>query len=390
MGPKQKGASTENIIPLKNSFWEKLPYLLRTLAANYLIKRYTQKVTNFSLGYFGIRAIARKGANADVIHLHWINDSFIDFKGLKQIARFNKPVFWTLHDLWPITGGCHYNGACQHFTSYCHQCPELNAKKLKDLSHTIWSKKQEVYKQLRPVFIAPSRWMADQVQASSLGRAYDVHVIPNAIDHTLFYPQDQGESRAYFNLPANKRVILFGAVNATYDSRKGFLELMEALRLLEEEGKLAEANVELLVFGNQGRAESPTRSTPCHFLGPLQSETALRNCYNAADYLVVPSKQDNLPNTIMEALACGLPSVGFNTGGIPEMIEHEQTGFLAKQGDSRDLAHQLKKAVNQEEATLKQMKAAARNKVLNQYTYEEVARQHINLYQAYLNPPSES
>lgn len=149
---------------------------------------------------------------------------------------------------------------------------------------------------------------------------------------------------------------------------------------------MAASNAEFVVFGNQNEPLADKLSTKIHFLGHLANDEQLINCYNASDFLVVPSKQDNLPNTIMEALACGIPCIGFDTGGIPEMIEHQSNGLVANQGDSQDLAKWLKEAIHLDKESLGSMKDAARQKVLQEYTYEKVAKQHLALYEHYLNP----
>jgi len=382
---KSKKTKRDNVTVLKKNKFDKITYLIRTLRSNQIIKHYTDDTKNFSTGLFGISSMASKLKNNDVIHLHWINDSFISLDGLHQIGELNKPVFWTLRDLWPITGGCHYNGGCQNFTTYCHQCPELNSSKEQDLSYKIWAKKKMVYDKLKPIFITPSEWMAQQVENSSLGALHKVHVLPNPINHELFAPIDSAKSRKFFNLPKKKTYILFGAINATSDQRKGYKELMQALQQVDKEVNLKASNVELLVFGNDDHSLESELNINCHFLGHIESQDALINCYNSADYLVIPSLQDNLPKTVMEALACGIPTIGFNTGGIPEMIDTEENGFLAEWGNSEDLAYQIKRAIKLDQEKFLEMKANARQKVLHNYTYGEIAYQHLKLYKSYLN-----
>lgn len=381
---KSKKPKSNKVTVLKKNKFHKITYLIRTLTSNYLIKKYSKNVRHFSTGFYGISSIASKLDNTDVIHLHWINDSFISLNGLNQIGKLNQPVFWTLRDLWPITGGCHTNEGCQNFTTYCHQCPKLTSNREQDLSYNIWNQKQAIYGRLNPVFIAPSKWMAQQVKKSSLGAPYPVHVIPNPIDHEHFAPMNAKRSRRYFNLPEDKTYILFGAINATSDPIKGFKELMQALSIIDQQINLQASNVELLVFGNQDESIESQLSTTCHLLGHIESEEAIINCYNAADYLIIPSLQDNLPKTVMEALACGIPCIGFNTGGIPEMVDNEENGFIAEWGNSQDLATQIKRAIKLDHEKFLEMKANARQKVLDNYTYGEIASQHLELYKSYL------
>ncbi len=387
---KQNDISNKNIRALKTNYIEKIPYLIKTILSNSKIKKYNPNTKNFSTGLYGVRNLNKLLIESDIIHLQWINDSFISLDGLLNIAHLKKPIFWTLRDLWPITGGCHYPGNCQKFYTYCYMCPVLNSKKEFDLSYNIWSKKKETYKQLNPIFIAPSNWMADQIKKSSLGKyRKNIHVIPNPIDHKIFLPKNKKESRSFFDLPKDKIYLLFGAVNPMGSPRKGFRELTEALKILDQRIGLKNSNVELLIFGTSDNSLQKYFDTKCYVLGNLKSEEALVNAYNAANFFVIPSLEDNHPKTVMEALSCGLPVVGFETGGVPEMIEHNKTGFLAQAGSSNSLASQIENAINLNEEDQQIMQKLAREKVLKNYTYETIANQHLELYNQYLTPSSE-
>lgn len=333
---------------------------------------------------------ARFGANlnfhpaiqqADVLHLHWINFGFLSLSGLQSLFDLGKPIVWTLHDQWAFTGGCHYSRGCTHFLTYCHQCPYLKKPGEQDLSRQVFDQKQTLFAEARIHFTPPSQWLAAEGKRSTLLQRFPFTVIPYAIDQRIFRPIGQTEANARFALPnrddnrKGSARLLFGSANVT-DTRKGFRFFADALTLLHQQHP--ELTPEILVFG-KGRSylfnELPY---PVRHLGLLTSEEDIVAAYNAADALVVPSLEDNLPNTVIEALACGTPVVGFRTGGIPEMIDHEETGFLADTGSTQQLADGLVFILTHPNPEL--LRQNARQSAEAQFSEEVVAQQHIDLY----------
>lgn len=333
---------------------------------------------------------ARFGANldfhpaiqqADVLHLHWINFGFLSLNGLRSLFNLGKPIVWTLHDQWAFTGGCHYSRGCDHFLTHCRQCPYLKKPDEQDLSYRVFEQKEALFSQAKVHFTPPSYWLANEAKRSALLHDFPFTVIPYAIDQNVFRPIERSEANAHLDLPDSQQPrLLFGSANVT-DSRKGFRYFAESLQLLHQQ--YPDLNPEILVFG-KGRSylfnELPY---PIHHLGILTSQDDIVAAYNASDVMVVPSLEDNLPNTVIESMACGTPVIGFKTGGIPEMIGHEQNGYLADIGSAQELADGLAFLLTHPNPdTLHQN---ARQFAENRFSEDVVARQHIELYQRMMN-----
>lgn len=317
---------------------------------------------------------------ADILHLHWINFGFLSLSGLKSLFNLGKPVVWTLHDQWAFTGGCHYSRGCDHFLTHCHQCPYLKKPGEQDLSYQVFNKKEAVFQGANLHFTPPSRWLSDEAIRSKLLRSFPFTIIPYAIDQDTFRPIDRAEANAQLTIPATDRPrILFGSANVT-DQRKGFRYFAEALQLLHQQQP--DVAPEILVFGKGRSYLFDELPYPIQHLGVLTSQDDIVAAYNAADVMVVPSLEDNLPNTVIESLSCGTPVVGFRTGGIPEMIDHEHNGYLAEIGSAQELADGLAFVLRQQNPGL--LRQAARQSAEDRFSEEVVARQHIELYQQLL------
>ena len=317
---------------------------------------------------------------ADVIHLHWTNQGFLSMKGLRRILKAGKPVVITMHDQWYFTGICHYSGNCEKYTDHCHHCEQLGSHLLGDLAHHVFSQKERIYAGTQLTFVGCSEWMAAMARKSKLTQGHRVVSIPNAIDTDLFRPQDKAEARKAFRLPLDKHLLLFGCQRIT-DERKGFLYLVEALQLLKQAHPDVAQSTEIVVVGGQAeevRDQVPFSIIPISYVNDPQKMVQL---YNAVDIYVTPSLQDNLPNTIMEALACGIPCVGFKVGGIPEMIDHQQTGYVANYQDAQDFADGIRWTLAADYDALSRQ---ARNKVMTTYSESAVARKYLEVYEAAL------
>ena len=329
------------------------------------------------------KSIAREKLvqEADILHLHWTNSGFLSIKKLKELLSLGKPIVWTLHDMWTFTGGCHYSGECDHFKDQCGNCFFLRKPGPDDLSHSGWLKKADMYSATKNIsFVACSKWLGGVAQQSSLLKDYNIQAIPNPIDTTIFSPKKKDGIRAKRNIDPNKKIILFGAANIN-DRRKGISYLVDALQLLKLNYKIDE-QVEMVIFGKNKSFDTASLPFRVHELNLITSQQEIAEVYSMADVFVTPSIEDNLPNTVMESLSCGTPVVAFDTGGIPEMVDHLQNGYLAKFKDSNDMAKGLYEMLYAADpAGLMQN---ARNKVLSEYNNQTVAGQYINLYQSLL------
>ena len=317
--------------------------------------------------------------NPDVINLHWINGGYLK---IETIAKFNKPIVWTLHDMWAFTGGCHYNGDCMSYTNSCGACPQLHSNKEKDLSRWIWKRKVRAWQNLNLTIVTPSHWLAKCAASSSLLKDTRIEVIPNGLDTKQYKPIEKSLARSILGFPQNKQLILFGAMSATSDPRKGFNLLQSALQKLSQSGWGEQ--VELVVFGSS-QPKNPTElGLKSHYLGRLNDDISLSLVYAAADVFIAPSVQDNLPNTVMESLACGTPCVVFDIGGMPDMIVHQQNGYLAKPFDIDDLAKGID-WILQDVERLQKLSHNASQKVKQEFSLDIQAHCYMSLFKDILN-----
>jgi glycosyltransferase involved in cell wall biosynthesis len=350
--------------------------LARLISDGSLLRRY-QKRTNliFNPAYFCTNTNKKIGTvSPDIIHLSWISQGFV---GIEALKYWNRPIVWTLQDSWAFTGGCHIPFDCRRYTASCGACPALGSSKDKDLSRWVWKRKKSNWSKVNLTVVTPSRWMARCAEESSLFRDRRVEVIPNGLDLNRYKSVNKRVSRDILGLSQDKQLILFGAVNATRDPNKGFHLLKEALRYLNSNGSAEKA--ELLLFGTSENQNTPDPGMKCHFKGILQDDISLSVLYSAADIFVAPSIQDNLPNTVMEAMACGTPCIAFHIGGMPDLIDNQENGYLATPYDVRDLARGMSWLLsdNKRRQTLSQN---ARHKIESQFDIKIVARRYINLY----------
>jgi glycosyltransferase involved in cell wall biosynthesis len=305
-----------------------------------------------------------------VVHLHWVQHNMVPVAAWKRIKA---PIVWTLHDEWAYTGGCHLTLGCQKFMSGCGACPQLVSTHQRDLSRWLWEWKHRVWSQTDMVIITPSRWLAGEAKRSPLLHDKRIEIIPNGIDTSVYQPVDRAIARRIFKLDPHKRYILFGAVN-TSDPNKGFGFLLQALQRL---AGTYHDRVELLIFGGQGAI--PDLGLKAHNVGFFADDLSLTLLYSAADVFVAPSKHENLPNTVIEAMACGVPSVGFHVGGMPDLITHQETGYLAQPYDVDDLARGLSWVIENDPH---QLGRRAREKIERELELEAIAKRHLDLYES--------
>jgi glycosyltransferase involved in cell wall biosynthesis len=310
----------------------------------------------------------------DVINLHWLGEAFVQ---AETIAKFDKPLVWTLHDMWAFTGGCHYNQECDHYTISCGSCPQLHSNKNWDLSRWVWQRKTKAWKGLNLTIVTPSSWLAECAMSSSLFKDMRVEVIPYGLDIARYKPLNRHVARELLHLPQDKQLVLFGAVKATSDKRKGFHLLQPALQELSK----SEGNdgLELVIFGSSAPENPPYLGFNTHYLDTLRDDLSLALVYSAADVFVLPSTQDNLPNTVLEASACGTPCVAFNIGGMPDMIEHQKNGYLAQPYKIEDLAQGIAWVLENKERYQK-LCDRAREKAEQEFALGIQARRYLSLF----------
>jgi glycosyltransferase involved in cell wall biosynthesis len=316
----------------------------------------------------------RELPQAEILHFHWIANGFVDYEEVFGKLPKGIPIVWTLHDMNPITGGCHYDLGCGRYREQCGSCPQLGSKDGRDLSHKVWCRKKRAYDSLAGnplILVSPSRWLAGEVKRSSLARGLRTVVIPYGLDLDAFAPRNQAEARSVLGIPAEARVVLFLA-DSLDNERKGFRYLVEALEGLSDSTRL--------MLLSLGRTTRPLRvGVPCTHLGFVDNDRLLSLIYSAADIFVIPSLQDNLANTVLEALACGTPVIGFDVGGMSEMVRAGQSGTLVPAGNVMALRACIATLLANPKQ-LAEWSAHCRRIAVEEYGMELQARRYADLY----------
>jgi glycosyltransferase involved in cell wall biosynthesis len=315
--------------------------------------------------------------NSDIINLHWINGGFLSLKSLERLVGLKKPIVWTLHDMWAITGGCHHAADCEKFALSCSNCPSLRIRGQKDISNLVFNRKQLLFNYSNFSIISCSNWLSTKVISSKLFGNKKTYTIPNPLDTSKFKPLSKYKAREKLNLPKEKQLILVGAMNIN-NVWKGFEYLINAVNLMHQSNPDL-VNVELVVFGKSNKNILNKIPFHVHQLGKLKNEDEIIYAYNSADIYVAPSLQDNLPNTVMEAMGCGVPVVAFNVGGIPDMIDHNINGILATPRSSEELANGIKRLLTDDNLR-KTFSINARDKVVKNFDEKIVAEKYLEVY----------
>ncbi len=314
----------------------------------------------------------------DVVHLHWINNGFLGINDLKIIK---KPIVWTLHDSWLFTGGCHIPFCCNKYKNICFKCPQLKNLCFDMTKHIYKNKLKNL--NVNITIVCPSYWLAKKAKESFLLKKYNIQVIHNGIDINKFKPRDKCFSRSILGLDKDHKIILFGAVAATSDKNKGFKYLFQAIKNLRLENEDRE-NIKIIVFGSSKPQDAPDFGFETYYLGKIYDEMSLNIIYSAADVVVVPSLLENLPNVILEAMACGTPCVAFDCGGIPEIIVHKKTGYLAKSYEIKDLADGIK-FVLEDKQRWNYLSYASRKKIVRDFNIKNTVGNYLKLYSKIIN-----
>lgn len=341
------------------------------------------KKGRFSFGNIGV-SIAKHDLiqEADLVHIHWINEGFLSIKSLLEFSKLNKPIVWTLHDMWAFTGGCHYSSGCDKYLSSCGDCPYLKFSSGKDFSNTIFLAKMKVYEKLDVAFITCSEWLADVARKTPLLKDKIVEPIHNTIDINIYKPLDQTYTREKLNLPEDKFLILFVALS-TKEERKGFTYLKGSLINLLNQYPALSHQIELLVLGSSSFEQVKGIPLKVNFTGRKKNDDEISEYYNAADIFLAPSLEDNLPNTVLESLSCGTPVVAFKVGGIPEMVEHKKNGYLAKEKSIEDFSNGIY-WMFQNRNQFTDIGSNARNKIAEQFNPQLIANIHLSFYKRQL------
>jgi glycosyltransferase involved in cell wall biosynthesis len=352
--------------------WRRMAVLNRQEEPNLIARELFSKVGSV-VDTAALGAVLR---DADVVHLHWTSGT-IDFDEMTALVG-DTPVVWTFHDMNPITGGCHYSEDCEGYRDQCRVCPLLSSAS--DMAHRAWLKKDKAFAQVRSLeVIAPSEWLAECTRHSSLLGDRTVHVLPNIFPCEDFEPTNKIVARQKLGLPLDKKLFVFGA-DSLDNRRKGGDILRESLKYLRQMD--GDEGVEGIFFG----ASTLELDVPVHAMGYVNDPVRLSLIYSAADVFAFPSREDNAPQTVIEALMSGTPVVGFGVGNLPETVIHERTGYIARDRDPKDFARGLAwalAAANTPEGLQRGLRAhiAARR---HNDPHSAIA-QHLQVYRALLD-----
>jgi len=309
----------------------------------------------------------------DILHLHYVMGGMIRIEDLKS---FHQPIVWTLHDEWPLTGGCSYDNGCDHYRDGCGRCPLIKSNRIHDITRKTYDRKKRAWKSLRLELVAPCHWMRAKIEASPVFSGHRAHLIPYAIDLSAFKPYPKEMARELLGLDPHKKYVLFGALGVgewEKPGRKGGDLLLQALQNIPADFR---QDVELLVFGAAEPENKVNFGFPVRYCGKLSDDITLALHYSAADLFVAPSREDNLPNTVIESLACDTPVVAFNIGGMPDMIAHKKNGWLSSPFDIHDLATGISWVLENGDSLRGHMRVFAEERFLP----ETIARAYRNVY----------
>ncbi|MBA4309837.1 MAG: glycosyl transferase family 1 [Chlorobiaceae bacterium] len=375
---QRKFSDEKNIYGFNNSFVSKNLTNFRMMMDLLKIKNYTKEnLGRFSFGDVGLDISNHDFIKqSDVIHLHWINEGFLSLRSLEKLFQLKKNIVWTFHDMWAFTGGCHYSGKCKSYENTCSICPYLKKPADDDYSFKFFELKKKIYSSSKFKIITCSNWLKSCVKSSTLLKEKIVEVIPNTIDTNRFNAIDKYEARKKLQLESDKIYFLFTTLS-TNEQRKGLSQLIETLKFFKNNYSIPEKKYEIIVIGKHYEKNDFDFSFPVRYTGRINDDTVLADYYSSADIFIAPSLQDNLPNTVMESLACGTPVAAFNIGGMPDMIIHKENGFLAREESHEDLALGIKYLLD---ADTKSLSTNARKKVLENYSNDLIAQKHIEYY----------
>lgn len=307
----------------------------------------------------------------DIVHLHWIGAGMLKIEDLLKIKA---PIVWSLHDNWAFTGGCHVMWDCEKYKNNCGKCPNLNSQNEYDLSRRQWRRKQSTYENLNQLtIVGMSNWISKKAKESTLLKNKRIITLPNLLETEFFKPLDIKVGRFRWNLPHDKKIILFGANWADQDINKGYNTLFESINKLT-------GDFEIAIFGMEESNNLQRFNYKTHYLGYIKDEQDLRLLYSAADVTLVPSLQENLSNVIMESMSCGTPVVAYNIGGNSDLIEHKINGYMAEPYKISDFVRGIEWVLHNE--ALHELKKKSRDKIQMEFDEQLISFKYQKMYES--------
>ena len=309
-----------------------------------------------------------KRQNPDIIHLHWIAAGFLK---PATIGNLDVPIVWTLHDMWPFTGGCHYSKSCSKYRQRCGKCPHLGSTRAEDLSRSVWQRKYSAWESTNFHVVGPSRWIANCAKKSTLFSEADISVIPNGLNVDSFRPEPSDVIRTQLSVDNKTNLVGFAFNDAEH---KGMDLMHDAINLCDASG----ADIQFVQFGSENETVVDGKNT--YNVGFLDDDD-LRALYNEVDAIVVPTRTETFGQVASEALASGTPVVAFDATGPKDIVNHKTTGYLAEPFDPRDLVKGIKWVV-QDSSRNEKLSHEARKAAEERFSIRTVASQYEKLYKS--------
>jgi len=369
-------SSHDNLILSVSKFERKLYTPLRNRLESKLKGQIKQEYGWFSYAKCGVDISGFEAfKQADIVYIHWVQASFISLSGIEKIIKSGKRIVFFLHDMWHITGGCHHSFECNKYKTCCNSCQMFASRKLKDISYIQFERKRKIFEKYNNIsFISPSQWLTQCIRESPFSINKPVARIPVPLDFSVYKPLNKDVARDIFNLPHDKKLVCFGADGGAANPYKGWSYMEKTLQNLKHDN---EKNIEAVIFGsylNQKIVNSVP--FPVHFMGRLHDAFSLAVLYSAVDVYVSPTLADNFPQICLESLACGTPVVGFNIGGVPDMVDHMKNGYLAVYKNSEDFADGIRYILNAD--NYEELSQNARSKAISLSSETIVIEQHMS------------
>ncbi len=373
MTNSQTVINDEKIIDVNNSKKSKLMNLVRahldSMPSLFYRKRESRLFSTGLVGYDFTKT--REYQQADIIHMHWVNDGFVN---MRHIAKINKPIVWTMRDMWPMTGGCHYAIDCDRYLSGCGHCKQLGSRSGFDLSRFVINRKKK-YLSPKIKLIGISFWLSEQARKSDLFNGYDIKTIHNGINTEDFFQVERETARKSLGIETGKKIVLCGSIYMG-ESHKGFDKYLQAVSYLDKDKVL------LVFFGGIEQALIKETGFEYRVFGYLGDNISLRLLYSASDVFVAPSLMDAFGKTISESMACGTPAVCFDATGPKDIVDHKINGYKARPYSAEDLAAGIKWVL--QTSDYQQLSANACKKVKENFSNTVIAQKYIELYQKML------
>ncbi|MBS0860886.1 glycosyltransferase family 4 protein [Providencia rettgeri] len=358
---------------------EKLTNLFRSSIGAEINKLQRSDNLNLRSGNWLYSTWAKKinSSDVDIVNIHWVGSETLS---IKDIGRINKPIVWTMHDMWPFCGAEHYSED-QHnprwLVKYTKNNRTKNEKNI-DIDKIVWRRKLRAWKNQNMHIVSPSQWLANCAQQSALFQKYPINVIPNLLDTKIYQPLEKSFCRNILKLPHDKNIILFGAIGGGNDPRKGYQLLVDALMKLKH--NIDTNSTICVIFGQSAPKNPPNLPFETKWLGHIHDDETLALVYNSASVMIVPSKQEAFGQTASEALSCGTPVVSFAIGGLLDIITHKETGYLAEPFNTTDLAHGIE-WILKDNMLQNQLGYMARKKAIENWSIDVITNKYIQLYE---------